>query len=123
MPKKVNIVIVDDDESVRDLVADVLIHLNASVARFDNAITAWEHIKSTRTDIVISDVHMEEMEGLELLNRVKRSCPHRKCIMISGDPTMESPALGMGADAFLQKPFNVNALLVAVAHLLEPDST
>ena len=120
--RRMNIVIVDDEESVRALIVEVLVYLNASITEFGDGLTAWEHIKSSRTDIVISDVHMDGMKGLELLTVVKGRYPHRKCIIISGDPSMESPAFRLGADAFLRKPFDVNALRVAVNQCVESGS-
>lgn len=114
MNECLKIVAVDDDEGFRCLMVAVLRRLTGEVSSFESASSAWEHIKASRVDILVSDVEMEGMGGLELLSRVKRRLPKVKCILVSGNPGNESLALRLGADAFLQKPFSPADLVEAL---------
>ena len=100
------IVAVDDDEGFRCLMIAMMQRLIGNISSFQSASSAWEYIKESRVDILVSDVEMDGMGGLELLSRVKREFPEVKCIIVSGNPCNESPARKLGADAFLLKPFS-----------------
>jgi len=110
MGDDVTIVVVDDEQYVRELVEDSLVHLSKNIASFADCWSAWMHIKSNRTDLVIADVHMYGMNGLDLLRNIKRVFPQTKCIMISADYSSRKPAMELGADAFLCKPLKNAAL-------------
>lgn len=62
----------------------------------------------------MADVDIPKMDGLELLKRIKKDHPHKICILMSGKPAHENEALAYGADAFLAKPFDMNALFEIV---------
>ncbi|MBW1894448.1 MAG: response regulator [Deltaproteobacteria bacterium] len=108
----VKIVVVDDDSSLRDLIATALMYcVNRNVLSFENGLEAWNYISSSDgIDIVVSDVNMPEMDGIELLSRIKDSYPDKICILMSGDVSNEKSAKKMGADAFLAKPFKISDL-------------
>ncbi len=105
------IVVVDDDAFVRDLIITLLNRFPGIVHSFDAAFSAWEHLKRNRTDLLITDVNMDGMSGLELLRKVKQASPMTKCIIISGDPSHKDAALENGADAFLLKPFRTGEFI------------
>ena len=89
--------------------------VNREVKSFDNGSDAWDYINNPQSaDIIVSDVDMPEMDGLELLKRVKKEYPEKKCIIMSGIPTNENDARQFGADAFIAKPFGINDLFEIV---------
>ena len=78
---------------------------------FDSAYSAWLYIEDSKNiDIVLSDANMPEMDGFDLISRVKDKYPNKICIIMSGNPANEQAAKEHGADAFLAKPFSVNDL-------------
>ncbi|NLI80642.1 MAG: response regulator [Deltaproteobacteria bacterium] len=116
MIQNVKMAVVDDNELTRGLLVDVLMFcVNRKVLEFENALSAWEHFeKEGEPDLVLSDVNMSEMTGLELLVRIKEKSPKTVCVMMSGDRTSEEVARKLGADAFLAKPFNISELFQIV---------
>ena len=111
------IVVVDDDQVSRTFIESSLDQVSKNIESFEDCWSAWMHIKSNCTNLVISDVYMSGMNGFDLLRSVKRSFPQTKCLMISADYSSETPVMDMGADAFLSKPFKVAALIEAVTNL------
>ena len=116
MSENSKIVVVDDDKSCLDLTTNMLRRFirTGSVSSFQSGSSAWEHIKRSHVDILVSDVEMKDMGGLELLSEVKKAFPRVRCVMISGNPSRKKAAMQLGADAFLQKPFGARELIEAV---------
>ena len=112
----VKIAVVDDDRLTRDFAVDVLAYsVNREVKAFDNATDAWAYIRDPESaDIIVSDVDMPQMDGLELLKRVKTEYPKKICILMSSQPAHETTARQFGADAFIAKPFDINDLFDVV---------
>jgi DNA-binding NtrC family response regulator len=108
----VKIIVVDDDSSIRKLIVTALMYcVNRNVLSFDNGLDAWNYIRGSEgIDIVVSDVDMPEMNGIDLLSRIKDHYPDKICIIMSGDESNEKSARQIGADAFLTKPFKIGDL-------------
>ena len=106
----------DDDQLTRDFAVDVLAYsVNREVKSFNNGIDAWDYIKNQESaDIIVSDIDMPQMNGLELLERVKKEYPKKICILMSSKPGHENDARQRGADAFIAKPFDINDLFEIV---------
>jgi two-component system nitrogen regulation response regulator GlnG len=115
----VGVVVVDDDEAVRSLIVDALGLIGCNVVCCEDGASAWRSLKAVSADLIISDIHMEGMNGLDLLVHVKTAFPEKKCIIISGDPSRENSATRLGADVFLLKPFAIGDLMGAVLQLCE----
>jgi two-component system response regulator FlrC len=114
MKERLKIVAVDDDEGFRSFMISMLQRFVGNVSSFQSAFSAWEFMKRNPVDILVSDVEMDGMGGLELLSRVKQSLPQVRCIIVSGNPCNEGPALKLGAEAFLLKPFGPIDLVEAM---------
>lgn len=116
MIRNVKIAVVDDNELTRSLLVDVLMFcVNRKVQEFQNASAAWNSFEEDGPpDILLSDVNMSKMTGLELLAKIKEGSPQTICVMMSGDQMSEKAAREMGADAFLAKPFNIRDLFEIV---------
>ena len=108
----VKIAVVDEDVIVRDFVVSTLMYsVNREVLPFDNGFEAWVHFEETGfPDVLVADVNLEEVDGLTLLTKVKAQSAKTIVVMISDDPDHEATTRELGADAFLAKPFGVNAL-------------
>ncbi len=74
-------------------------------------MSAWDYIqKGNEVDIVISDVDMPQINGFELMSRVKEKYPDKIFIIMSGVSGYEERSRRQGASAFLAKPFEINDL-------------
>jgi CheY-like chemotaxis protein len=106
------IAIVDDDELFRNSAAAVLTkNLQKDILAFESGEAALEYFeKQNNIDIILSDINMPFMNGLEFLKRVKARFPEKICIMMSGYPGNEKTAMDLGADAYISKPFTTQKI-------------
>ena len=116
MISNVKIVVVDEDKLVRDFAVDVLeFCVNREVRSFDNGHQAWEYINSNeKPHIMISDVDVPDINGFDLLKKVKEKYPEKICIIMSHQYKNEKLAKKLGADAFLAKPFYIDEIFEIV---------
>jgi len=85
--------------------------VNRKILAFKTGFEAWCYLqKNERADIIIFDVNIPEIDGFELLDKIKQKFPDKICILMSPAPADEKTARSLGADAFLAKPFSVNDL-------------
>jgi CheY-like chemotaxis protein len=117
--KTAKIAVVEDDQVVRHTAVQLLeLSTSQQVLAFEDGASAWTHLSSDpAADVVITDMQMPQMNGLELLSRLKEQDPARICIVMSGDPTNEPDARRLGADAFLRKPFKIADLVTVMRAL------
>lgn len=106
-----NILIVDDDST---LLKFFKIHLNKFFSRVvvvESGKAALESMKDRPTDLVLTDVRMPKIDGLELLAKIRKQHPDIPVLLISGEPMSEDQQkLVATADGFLTKPFSVDDL-------------
>jgi len=108
----IKIAVVDDDNMFLQMAAKIVMHnVHKNVLSFRSSKAALSHIEENDSaNIILSDINMPEMSGLELLARIKRKYPAKVCIMMSGDPTNEKSVRELGADGYLNKPFQASEL-------------
>lgn len=111
MRHALEIAVIDDDEMIRVLIADILGRIDGTILCFNNASHALEYINADVPDILISDIDMPEKSGLQLLYKVKKEFPNKIFISMSGNHYHEKSARDLGSDAFLKKPFSPSDLL------------
>jgi putative nucleotidyltransferase with HDIG domain len=111
-----SILVVDDEESIRQIAKDFLGSEGFEVDVAEDGSTALEKIKTGRYDLVLSDIKMPEMDGLELINQVHKVDPHLITILMTGFGSLESAqvALKEGAYDYILKPFHLVELRQAV---------
>ncbi len=102
----------EDDLGIRDLTVNALTYcVNREILSFRNGRAAWDYLmQGGQADIIISDVDMPQMDGFELMERVKAKGSATIFIIMSGVDDYEEKAELLGADAFLAKPFAINDL-------------
>ena len=120
MDKK-SILLVDDEKTVLDCFYKVLSKRDYTVYKADNGYDALEILKKNGCDLVISDIMMSEMNGIELLKRVKEISPETDVIMITGYGSTINivNALREKAVDFLTKPCSNNVLISQVEKTFE----
>lgn len=100
------LLIVDDEAAIRELLQRHFRYLGYDVATAENGVAALEALADRRTDIVISDIRMPEMDGVTLLERIRADYPMVRVIMITGFVTQESilACMRAGAETCIFKP-------------------
>jgi len=119
-PSASRVLVVDDEESIRDLCARVLSRAGYSVSTAPNGEDAVALLTREAFALVISDIRMPGISGLEVLERAKATHPGIRVVLITGfgTPQMLTRAQQSGADRILTKPFNPMELLAAVREIL-----
>jgi FixJ family two-component response regulator len=119
--KAETILVIDDDQDLRDSIVEILENNNFAVNSCDSAETALEKIKITTPRLVIVDNMMPGMGGMALMPILKKDYPNIRIIMITAFSTVENAvgAMKSGADDYLSKPFRRDELLVTVRRNLE----
>lgn len=115
------ILLVDDDEDILEVLERFLRRHRFQTVRALNGREAIEKMTEHRPSAVISDIHMPEVNGLELLKSLVRQDPNILVIITTGYPDVDNTisALRGGAADFLPKPFNLNELLKSLQTGLE----
>lgn len=113
--------VVDDEASIRKAVTRTLRELDVQVLSFGSAEECLRVIPSRQCNLLITDIKMPEMDGMELLKRVKGIAPWLPVLMVTGfgDIPQAVKALKMGASDFIEKPLERDSFLTSVRKLLE----
>jgi DNA-binding NtrC family response regulator len=107
MPRKLEILVIDDEPIVGKRLRTALEKDGHSVEVHEKGREAVERIRAKTFDIVVSDVRIDEIDGLDVLRAAQGRSSHTRTIMITGYATVElaREALAKGAFDFLAKPF------------------
>jgi DNA-binding NtrC family response regulator len=110
-----HVLVIDDEPAIRSLVVAILRNAGHDIVSAEDATAGLERLACDRVDIVVSDVVMPGMSGLELLREVRARRPELPVLLITGGGTR--PMLGR-AEHVLPKPFTHTELTAAVAGAL-----
>ncbi len=115
------ILVVDDEEDVRETLGTVLENLNYQALLAADGEEALSIIKHQRIDVVLSDLYMPGMNGIELLKRVKTEKKNTIFMMITAHPTIETAvdAIKKGAYDYLTKPFHIEEVRIKLSRAME----
>lgn len=116
-----NILIVDDEQSYRQLLSLVFEGDGHMIRTAANGREAIELIRKEPVDVIISDVKMPDMDGIDLLRAVRETLPDLGVILMTAYASVETAreAFKLGADDFITKPFDVEELKLIVKKTLE----
>jgi len=114
------ILIVDDDESIRKVLEAILEEKGYAVESVGTAKKAIEVTKKKLYNVALLDIRLPDMEGTELLSRIKDTIPRMRKIIITGFPTLQNAidAVNRRADAYIMKPFDVEKVLATIEEQL-----
>lgn len=114
------ILIVDDDAAMRETLKDILSEDRYHIDIATNGQTALEKIKTTKFDLVITDIKMPVMDGMALLREIERNNMDIEVIIITsfGHKAQQLDASRLGAFEYLNKPLNIKQLKDIVARAL-----
>jgi len=118
------ILIVDDEESIRETLKEILEYESYEIEEAADGKAALNLIKKFNYDVVLCDIKMPGIDGLELLEKAGEIAPDLPFIMISGHGTIETAleATKKGAFDFISKPPDLNKLLITVRNATEKNS-
>ena len=112
--------LLDDDEDMLDLLKLTLDQRGFDTSCFSDPYDFFIAIRALQPELVITDLHIDEFDGLEVCRRVSAEFPQVSLVVLSGDAAQRQSALQGGADLFLTKPIPAQALGDAVERLLTP---
>jgi two-component system response regulator AtoC len=120
MDSEARILIVDDDENIRKVLMAILEDKGYNMVAVG---TAREAIKKTEKDcynLALIDIRLPDMEGIDLLTKIRETTPRMRKIIITGYPTLQNAvdAVNRGADAYIMKPFDVERVLSTISEQL-----
>lgn len=109
---KKKVLVVDDEKYITDLLTDLL-STEYEVECANDGVAAFNKINNSGYDLILSDISMPNLDGIELLRLIRKSQPTLCVVMMSGLATTDNviDALNLGASYFIKKPFKVNQIL------------
>jgi len=113
---KKRILVCDDEEGIRESL-NLILEKDYDISFATNGKEAIEHIKKSPTDLVILDIKMPKMDGIETLKQIKQAKPDTKVIIATGYRSVETAteAVKHGASDYIVKPFESEQVLQAVS--------
>ena len=119
--QKTSILVVDDEESIRVSLESILKKAKYNVKVSSGGLMTLKMLKKDNYDIIISDIMMNDMSGIELLKKSKESFPEIVFLLMTGHAHLETAieALRLGASDYLVKPFPKKTILASIARCIE----
>jgi len=118
---KSRILVVDDEPGVRESLGMFLVSAGYDVAVADDGASAVSHLDTTVPDLIITDINMPHMSGMELISYVRNRYPSISIVAMSGDYQGDAVPGGIIADRFYPKGQHPHKLLSAIASLIAKD--
>ncbi len=116
-----NILIIDDEKAIRKTLGEILSYEGYQIDDAENGDEGLKKIKEKNYDVVLCDIKMPKVDGLEFLEKAKETNPDLPIIMISGHGTIETAveAVKKGAFDYVAKPPDLNRLLITIRNALD----
>jgi DNA-binding NtrC family response regulator len=121
MDETARILVIDDDENIRKVLQAILEDEGYIVETADTAKKGIEKSEKAFYNLALIDVRLPDMEGIELLSKLRSTKPKMRKIIVTGYPTLQNAisAVNKGADAYVMKPFEVEKILQTIREQLK----
>ena len=121
MNEAARILVVDDEDGIRKTISLILQRAGYTVDTAENGKQAIEKSENNFYNLALIDIRLPDMEGTELLSRLKETTPRMVKIILTGFPGLENAvtAINKGVDGYLVKPVDTDALLKKINERLE----
>jgi DNA-binding NtrC family response regulator len=121
MEKPAKILIIDDDENIRKVLQTILEDEGYFVDTADTGKKGIEKSEVNFYNVALIDVRLPDMEGIDLLTKLRETTPKIRKIVVTGYPTLQNAvaAVNKGADAYVMKPFDVERILQTIKDQLK----
>jgi two-component system nitrogen regulation response regulator NtrX len=116
-----HILVIDDEKSIRNTLKEILEYEKYKVDLAEHGAEGLEKFRKGSYDIVLCDIKMPEMDGLEVLEKISEDQGDSQVIMISGHGNIDNAveAIKRGAYDFIEKPLDLNRLLITIRNALD----
>ena len=115
----IKILIIDDDKELTELLVEFLSKYKYKIEVFHNPLNGLEFLKKSECDIVLLDIMMPEMDGLQVLRNIREHSEVPVMMLTAkGDVADKVIGLELGADDYLAKPFEPQELLARIQSIL-----
>jgi DNA-binding NtrC family response regulator len=116
MEKSSRILVIDDDENIRKVIKTILEDEGYIIETAETAKIGIEKSQKGFYNLALIDVRLPDMEGIELLSKLRETKPKMRKIIVTGYPTLQNAvaAVNKGADAYVLKPFDVEKILQTI---------
>lgn len=121
--KQGRVMVIEDDREMRSLLEDFIQEEGYEVRSADNGSEAFRILAKDEFDLIITDVRMPGLSGLDILPGMRKLQPHSAIIVITafGSEEVYTRAMERGADGYLQKPISLETLRIMIKKMLFPD--
>jgi DNA-binding NtrC family response regulator len=121
MSEAARILVIDDDENIRKVLETILEDEGYIVETAETAKKGIEESEKAFYNLALIDVRLPDMEGIELLSKLRSTKPKMRKIIVTGYPTLQNAvaAVNKGADAYVMKPFEVDKILQTIREQLK----
>jgi DNA-binding NtrC family response regulator len=121
LDKSARILIIDDDENIRKVLQTILEDEGYTVDTADTAKKGIERTEKNFYNLALIDVRLPDMEGIELLTKLRDTKPKIRKVIVTGYPTLQNAvaAVNKGADGYVMKPFDVEKILATIKDQLK----
>jgi len=116
-----HILVIDDERSIRNTLKEILEYEKFEVDLAENGPEALEKFATNKYDVVLCDIKMPEMDGIEVLEKIFELTSDVQVIMISGHGTVDTAveAIKKGAYDFIEKPLDLNRMLITIRNAMD----
>jgi len=118
------ILVIDDERSIRNTLKDILEYEKYSVDLAEDGIKALDKIKAGTYDMILCDIKMPGMDGIEVLEKLQELIPDTPVVMISGHGNIDTAveSIKKGAFDYIEKPLDLNRLLITIRNAMDKSS-
>jgi two-component system, NtrC family, nitrogen regulation response regulator NtrX len=115
------ILVIDDERSIRNTLKDILEYEKYEVDLAEDGIKGLEKVKQTEFDIILCDIKMPGMDGIEVLEKIMEISPDSPVVMISGHGNIDTAveSIKKGAYDFIEKPLDLNRILITIRNAMD----
>lgn len=115
------ILVIDDEKSIRNTLKDILGYENYTVNLAPNGPEGIEQVRNEEFDVILCDIKMPQMDGIEVLEQIHQLAPDTPVIMISGHGNIDTAveSIKKGAFDFIEKPLDLNRMLITIRNAMD----
>ena len=119
-----NILIIDDEKAIRKTLNEILTYEGFKVTEASDGEEGWKLFTSNGYDVVLCDIKMPKMDGIDFLIKATETNPDVPVIMISGHGTIETAvdAVKKGAYDYIAKPPDLNRMLITIRNAMDKNT-
>ena len=115
------ILIIDDERSIRNTLKEILSYEDYEISLAENGLEGLEKAKTGEFDVILCDIKMPQMDGIEVLEKTQELALDTPIIMISGHANIDTAvdAIKKGAFDFIEKPLDLNRILITIRNAMD----